>query len=627
MKKTLSLLITLTLLLGCFAQAFTASASADTASLYHIYADNMLFGQNRAVKIGGTGTPGAQIKMTVKDGDIVVTTGETAVGMDGTFCVSAPGVAGGYTKYTVTLSVDGTVFATLNNVVFGELWLANGQSNMAWALALTRDGHETLQKGLTDQYIRFMQMDSSCPTDDGTYPRTPQADNNSAKWITGTDAAMGSVSAVAYFFAAALREKLDVPVGILNVAIGGSSIYNWIPADGIDGNLAMKAYLMLTERYYGASVWKIMSADENWNSMSVSYNTKVAPLTQMAVAGMIWYQGESNVGDMAGTYSDALAFLQKTYSEKFGFSGGTMPMIYAHIAPYDYGTPDDWAVFSEELGKAADKNPGSIAQVPIYDTPMDYDYSEFTDSTGATPLHPCVKSPVGTRMAEAAMGLVYETGREYTAPQMSKAWVEDQYVYVTFKHTGDGLAAKAPVSKRFTGKDSEAELLGFAVCGANGVYVGAKAELVSTDTVRVWNDSVKSPVAATYAFTQMCAQSNLFSTINGKYFLPAVPFRTAKICCAAYYRPNNWTSCDISESFRYDNPDDSSAHYYDSWESAGKNAGGVSLSYSTDEKYSGTSALRVDFSGSGDGSSFTVRPVMGYQSSEGKRPFDDADTD
>ena len=83
-------------------------------------------------------------------------------------------------------------------------------------------------------------------------------------------------------------------------------------------------------------------------------------------------------------------------------------------------------------------------------------------------------------------------------------------------------------------------LEGFAVAGADGVYMPAKAEIVSKDTVKVWNISITNPVAVTYAYSQMNNISNLVSVDeNGEVLFAVVPFCSIKIDGEQIYRHRN----------------------------------------------------------------------------------------
>ena len=130
MKKTLSVILALALLLTALS---AAASAAPSARLYNVYADGMIFKQNADAIFAGTANAGALIKAELKDASgAVVASGESAAEADGTFSVSFPSPAGSFTQYTVELSENGAVFRTLSRVVFGEIWLAAGQSNMGY---------------------------------------------------------------------------------------------------------------------------------------------------------------------------------------------------------------------------------------------------------------------------------------------------------------------------------------------------------------------------------------------------------------------------------------------------------------------------------------------------------------
>lgn len=201
----------------------------------------------------------------------------------------------------------------------------------------------------------------------------------------------------------------------------------------------------------------------------------------------LWYasQGEGNIGDDDGVYTEALNTLLADWSGRFGFADSRMPFILTHIAPYAYQPltvlPGMW----EDMSDAWAQHPDTMAQVAIYDLPLDWDYSEWAAyGTGGDPIHPYTKKPVGERLAAAALGLVYGRADEYTAPVLKDTRIEDGAILLTFDHVGDGLAAL----------DGGA-LHGFTICGSDGVYVNAQAEIISADTVKVWSAQIPEPAA------------------------------------------------------------------------------------------------------------------------------------
>ena len=132
-KKIISVLLFIAILSCCITISYAGEVQA---SLYSVYGDGMLFKQNDAVVFAGTGKPGTAISATLfNSSNALVRKGDTVVNSDGVFFVSFVAPAGGFEEYSIVLTADLQEFAKLENIVFGELWLASGQSNMMYPLA------------------------------------------------------------------------------------------------------------------------------------------------------------------------------------------------------------------------------------------------------------------------------------------------------------------------------------------------------------------------------------------------------------------------------------------------------------------------------------------------------------
>ncbi len=140
MKKSISVLLALILAFCCM--PFAVAETAETR-LYNVYGDGMLFQQNDEAILAGTAKKGSEIAATLFDDENnIVEKSEGTTKADGTFTVSFNAPEGGFEEYTVTVSENGKEFAKLSRVVFGELWLASGQSNMQYPLSQAKGGYD-----------------------------------------------------------------------------------------------------------------------------------------------------------------------------------------------------------------------------------------------------------------------------------------------------------------------------------------------------------------------------------------------------------------------------------------------------------------------------------------------------
>ena len=602
MKKRFFSLLIASILLGCISTP--AFASNTKANLYDMYSDNMLFQQNAISKISGTATSGSKIEIEIYNSKNEKILTASSKAENNSFSVEFLAPKGSFESYSITIKENGKEFRTLKNVVFGELWIASGQSNMYYPLGQEKTIRtlEDLSAFKASPYIRSMIMPTYDATIDGksyyeTLPYAPQKDVKGASWITGDSENAAGMSAVGYFFANKMLDVLNMPIGIINAPLGGTPIATWLSREAIDENEKIKNTLTETGFYIDKSSWG--ATQDIYRDLTLNYNLRIAPLNNFSVSGLIWYQGESDIMLSLDSefYFASLEALHRTYSNLFGFKDKLMPIVYTQLAPYIYadGAPD---LIERNIGftEFQEKDPKSRAVVTAYDiTPT------FFAEVGC--IHPEPKKDIGERMGLAALGLVYGKRETYTLPYIDSTEIKDNTVYVTLKNVGDGLLCD--------GKN----LFGFAVCDETGVFVEAEAKIVNKNTVAVSSDLVKVPKAVSYAYSVTSETANLYSSENGKKLLPVSPFVTDKSYSTKYWKEAVWTNCD-SETV-WHNDSDLFSGFYDCW--ASENA---EISFSKESAFSGENGLTIK----SQNEEFSVKPLLTYKDEKKEVSFNDVET-
>jgi len=221
---------------------------------------------------------------------------------------------------------------------------------------------------------------------------------------------------------------------------------------------------------------------------SALYNGMIAPLLPYAIRGVIWYQGESNVGrerQYRTLFPALIADWRRAWDE------GNFPFLFVQIAPHKDMTPE----IREAQLLTAQHTPATAMAVTI-------------DCGDANDIHPAHKQPVGARLALAARALAYGEAIEFSGPIFEAVHIEAGHAVLRFTHLGGGLVAK------------DGPLVGFTIAGADKVFHPANAE-IHGDTIVVASDSVPQPVTVRYAWANVPV-GNLFNAAG----LPASPFRT-----------------------------------------------------------------------------------------------------
>lgn len=598
-KKSIS--TTLAFLMIMTVLFVSVNASDPVAKTYSFYSNGMLFRQNDTAVIAGTGKQGSTISVELYDNNgVLVTENESNVSSDGVFEVSFTAPPGSFDSYSVILKENGTEFRKIEDVLFGELWLASGQSNMQYPLIQAKNASENHKNNAEiNKFLRVLITPFYAEYNDtiGKIPSHPVKDIPGSKWINANDSDVYGMSAVAYFFGIKMIEELGVPVGILNVSLGGSTIASWISREEIDNNSEVKRDFIKNEKYVELSDWD-KEKRSIYYEMSSNYNLRIDALKHFRLSGLIWYQGETDIGWSADEYSRAFDLLQKSYTKLFRYSDGLLPVVFTQLASYYYSEsglelPSRNVDFSEMQQKEYD----SRALITIYDVPLTY-------LPEAGVIHPECKQEVGERMAFAALGLVHNRYDCYTASTVDSTEINDGAIYVKLNNVGDGLVSD--------GKN----LKGFSVCGRDGIYVKADAEIVSNDTVKIYCKEIPSPASAAYAFSLNNEKSNLFASCNGSKALPVSPFVTDRNVGTKYWSEKTWADCD--DNFIWHTVDDKNSGIYPSWKSDG-----ASLSLVHSELFDDNPFLEI----TSDASEFTVSPVLNYYEDDKAHPFNDSNTD
>ena len=221
---------------------------------------------------------------------------------------------------------------------------------------------------------------------------------------------------------------------------------------------------------------------------TVLYNGMIAPLLPYAMRGVIWYQGESNVG-RERQYRTLFPALIADWRRAWGH--GDFPFLFVQVAPYR-GLPP-------EIREA---------QLLSWQHTTNTAMAVTTDCGDANDIHPANKRPVGARLALAARALAYGEEVEYSGPVFASMAVKGAKAVLRFTHLGGGLVAK------------HGALKGFTVAGADQAFRPAQAS-IRGDTVVVSAKGIAQPVAVRYGWANV-PDGNLFNREG----LPASPFRT-----------------------------------------------------------------------------------------------------
>ncbi|MDT7893779.1 MAG: hypothetical protein LASZOEIN_002094 [Candidatus Fervidibacter sp.] len=225
------------------------------------------------------------------------------------------------------------------------------------------------------------------------------------------------------------------------------------------------------------------------------FNAMVAPFVPYAIKGVIWYQGESNVG-RAYQYRKLFPALINSWRRAWGYE---FPFLFVQLANFLERKPEPTESAWAELREAQLL---TLKTVPKTGMAVAIDIGEAND------IHPRNKQDVGKRLALAALAIAYGQKIVYSGPIYRSMRIEGNKIRIFFDHVGSGLVAKGE------------KLTGFAIAGEDRKFVWANAK-IEGNTVVVWSEQVPKPVAVRYGWAD-----NPDCNLYNKEGLPASPFRT-----------------------------------------------------------------------------------------------------
>ena len=295
----------------------------------------------------------------------------------------------------------------LSDILFGELWIAGGQSNMEFPNGEHPD-YAIHRTDFLAAGIRAYQP-KPFPIDD-PMPRTPQLFDEGS-WVTPDEDGFACVSALASIFAQHVSEKINVPVGFLNLNRGASRLETWLPERAMNDWLV--AYLKQIGRFPTEENWNSFGeqkdfANKNFQQFSAYYNRAVAPLSGISARGVLWYQGESNCSEHCkyDSYPTLLELLRTRWQEDFGIPDHPFPFYVSTLfPPCVINHPTYLGYFNVSLAELEKRHPEAYHVVPNSDLSP-----AWAVHTKNHPVHPAHKYCLGERFAKMILAGYYKQG-------------------------------------------------------------------------------------------------------------------------------------------------------------------------------------------------------------------------
>lgn len=445
------------------------------------------------VRLWGWAEPGTEVSVKPSWDN---TTKRCQAAADGSWETYVDTPAASFAQQSVTITGDGTSI-TLDDILIGEVWLCSGQSNMVMPLeglrnCPTEGGNEEIALSATHSgRVRVATIPQ-----DQSIEKTP-ASRVHGRWSRPCPAEAAGYSAVAWFYAKTLTEMLDVPVGVIVCAWGGSRVEGWLPEEYLKKN-AKDEDLSCTLNPEGPN-------KSAMNLPMIMYNGLLNPIIGYGVKGVLWYQGESNVRRGRGTYAQRFTDMVGIWREAWGRKPCGMPFYTVELTPHWY--KDSKGRGAAELRDMQHSLAESIPYSGCVSTnDLMHDYEEEN-------IHGSMKRQIGQRLAFMAAVRTYGVGDSAMA---------DAPQYESMRHRDDGAVILA-FRNAANGFSRFYDLPGFEAAGADRVFHPATVRVTKTyNELELRCEAVKGRIEAVRYNYYNWAPGRVWNTRG----LPIVPFRT-----------------------------------------------------------------------------------------------------
>lgn len=481
-----------------------------------LFSDNAVLQRDKPVPVWGTADAGEKVSVAFAGRSAMATADAS-----GRWRVELPALPANTTP--ADLVITGTNTITVRNVVVGDIWLASGQSNMEWPVKDTYDAALDIPGSARVPLIRHLRVGYQVS-------ETPRSTASGSWKVAGPDTT-GDFTAVGYYFALGIHEVLGIPVGILHCSRGASVIQAWVDPATLASKPAFAHFAVHRAKAaaeYPQKKAKLDADIARWEAAQAAaqaankpfttprpsegwagipggphdqampaglFNGMIHPLLPCALRGVIWYQGEGNVGNHVG-YGEHFPGMITGWRSHFG--QGDLPFYWVQLAAYEDPAGTRVALLREAQGKAlALPHTGQALAIDVGDSAN---------------IHPGRKQAVGRRLARVALAGAYSQLIIGHGPTVKAATREGSGFRITYTTSG-GNHRLLSVART---------VQGFEVAGQDRVFKPATAIIDQQQaTILVTSAEVPDPLAVRYAWRDYPDVS-----LYNREGLPAVPFRS-----------------------------------------------------------------------------------------------------
>ena len=480
----------------------------------------------------------------------------TTANEDGMWSVTFQPIKASFRPTWITAKSGGTTLA-VNNVLVGEVWVCAGQSNMAWS-NFNRKQREAASADFPG--LRYVAWD------DSWYQPREDVQKN-IRWQECSPETAERFSAVPYLFGMFLHRYLKVPVGVINVARGGTTGQTWCLNDELERIEHITVQTSLEKHAEETAVWeqpaavsqimqewekekadvaavhsvKVQRAKSEgkkepklrlpkqptdprsgWSPPAGLFNATIWPIRHLGVRGVLYYQGENNNFMQWTRYEHTFPKIPVSFRKAFGDESLAFGCI-SQPGWGNFGIDPELATVAEGYAIVRDIQRRSLANDPNSDMIATY-------PTGNSYIHPAEKLPVAEYASLWALAKVYGKQVVHRANEYQSMQTKDNKIFLFFdtdpvvherwKHIESNAYWQVVPCPR----EGNAAFQGFIVAGSDRRWYPATAKHTRVDgswSIEVWSDLVENPVAVRYGWANWPT-----GNMVGRERLPLETFRT-----------------------------------------------------------------------------------------------------
>lgn len=480
--------------------AFMAIAAKASITLPSYYASGMVLQQKSVFQLKGKSTPNANMMFSASWDNVKVYTNADSEG-NFSFKVTVPEASTKtYALHIYELKKKGNrdvVIASRNitQVYAGEVWFCSGQSNMQMPVQGSWGLMNNYQEEIKNANYPMIKLLSVAASGKNNHP----ADDTDlwSNWVACSPSTIPDFSALAYCFGRELYKNLNIPIGLIQCAYGGSNAEAWVSLETARTIPALKTQLDKCAQYdfHRDSVSKYLGMKNEFQVPTLLYNTMVHPMINFPIRGVIWYQGEANAGG-SSYYTALMDSLISSWRKDWGYKFPFYTVqLAAYQTPAEFQENSNWAALRWDQWKTSQQMDSTGMATAV-------------DVGNATDIHPKNKQEVGRRLALIALKNTYGFDVVADAPKPVSYRFEYKKAYITFDKKIHVRNDSVPVGFRFKDRSYKR-------------FYAATAKVVGDKTIEI---SVSQPLRPSAIYYNWADYP--IGNIYGENNLPVLPFRT-----------------------------------------------------------------------------------------------------